>query len=144
MIKIFFDSSAVFSAIYSSKGASRQLVKLVRDRLVIGIITENVIDELIDNVFKFRKPISESNINQYIKRNGFIVRERLSLKEIKPYLKLIEEEDAHILAGAILTKCDYLVTLDKKHINNEKVKKKFKEIEIISPKELLLKIIEIL
>lgn len=35
-------------------------------------------------------------------------------------------------------RCDYLVTLDKKHLNNPSVKKKVSKIEIVSPKELLM------
>ena len=142
MLKVFFDSSVLFSAIYSDKGASRKLVELVKKKVIVGIITENVIEELKANILKFKTPISSSEIDEFIQQSQFLVREEVSLEEIQPYLNLVEEKDAHILAGAILTKSDFLVTLDKKHLNNKSVKEKVKEVIIISPKEFLLKIIK--
>lgn len=65
------------------------------------------------------------------------MRKSVTVSEIEPYHETIERKDAHVIAGAILTKCDYLVTFDKKHINNKRVRTKIKEVKILSPKELL-------
>lgn len=64
----------------------------------------------------------------------------MTLDEIKSWVEKIEPKDAHVVAGAILTGCDYLVTLDKKHLNNPTIQQHVNEVEIIAPKELLYKL----
>jgi hypothetical protein len=50
---------------------------------------------------------------------------KITRQELSLFKNLVEEKDLHILTGAILTSCQYLVTLDKKHLNNQKVKKNY-------------------
>lgn len=141
-MKVFFDASVLFSAIYSSKGASFQLVSLVKKNKIIGITTQTVINELKNNLPKLKDETSK-NIDQFIVENNFIVRQTIIISEIKPYLSIVEANDAHVVAGAILTSCHYLVTLDKKHLNNQKIKEKIKKVTILSPKELLMTILSL-
>ena len=61
--------------------------------------------------------------------------------EIEPYKDQVDVEDAHLVAGANLTKCLYLVTLDKKHLLTENIRQKFLPLRIVSPKELLEEIL---
>ncbi len=139
MKKVFFDASVLFSAIYSNTGASAKLVSLI-GKLIIGITTENCIEELERNIEKIRLS-SSYQIQDFINQNKFIVREEINEYEIKPYKGLVDEKDSHVVAGAILTDGDFLVTLDKKHLNNKIVKQRLKKIDILSPKELLFKIL---
>ena len=135
-MKVFFDTSVIFSAIYSPSGGSSKLSELTRKGLIIGITTQTVIEELEDNLYK----LNETNpgiIHDFLKANNFLVRKSISLSEIEPYQSFVEKKDAHVVAGAILTNCDYLATLDKKHLNNTKIKKKISQVKILSPKELL-------
>lgn len=135
-MKVFFDTSVIFSAIYSPSGGSSKLASFIRSEIITGITTQTVIEELEDNLYK----LNETNpkiIHDFLKENNFLVRKSISLSEIEPYQTLVEKKDAHVIAGAILTNCDYLVTLDKKHLNNIKVKIKITQVKILSPKELL-------
>ena len=54
---------------------------------------------------------------------------------------MIDDEDAHLIAGANLTRCSYLVSLDKKHVLKLDIKKNFLPLRIVSPKELLEEIL---
>lgn len=136
MIKIFFDASVIFSAIYSNKGASFKLASLVKSGHILGITTQTVIEEVETNIFKF-KGQNVKKIRQFIAEHNFIVRREISLSEIKPYTEVVETEDAHVIAGAILTSCNFLVTLDKKHLDNKIIRSKITQIKIISPRGLL-------
>ena len=137
MKRVFFDASVLFSALYSSRGGSFALVQLVLKGKIVGITSQTVIDELYENMHKIRKA-SKQEIDTFIQTNKLIVRESVGHKEIEQYIDQVEEKDAHVVAGAILTRCNFLVTLDKKHLNNSKIKKLFdKQIHIVSPKELL-------
>ena len=137
MKRIFFDSSVLFSAMYSSRGGSYRLVQLVLKGNIVGITSQTVIEELYENMHKIRKA-SKQEVDVFIQIHKLIVRERIAHKEIEQYINLVEEKDIHVVVGALVTKCDFLVTLDKKHLNNAKTKKLFsRQIHIVSPKELL-------
>jgi predicted nucleic acid-binding protein len=67
-----------------------------------------------------------------------LVREQIKQSEIEEFTDLIEEKDAHVVAGAILTNCSHLVTLAKRHIDRKETKEKFlPKLKILSPRELL-------
>lgn len=138
MITIFFDASVLFSGLYSSTGSSRALLELVKRKIIYGLTSKTVIDELEDNIQKFDHKI---NIDLLINEYGILIREKISNDEIKPYINIIEEKDCHVVAGAILTGSKYLVTLDKKHLDNIAIKEKVKKVEIISPRDLLSRIL---
>ena len=137
MITVFFDSSVLFSGFYSSVGASRKLIELVKRGFIYGLTSKTVIQELEENLHKFNQQI---NIDLLINNYRILIREKISNIEIGPYRGVIEEKDCHVVAGAVLTNCQYLVTLDKKHLDNSIIKNKIKNVKIISPKELLRKI----
>jgi len=63
-----------------------------------------------------------------------IITQKLTPKEIKSAYKIINSEDAPILAGAIKAKVDFLITLDKKFQEIAKNKVKLK---ILSPGKFL-------
>lgn len=136
MIRVFFDASVLFSALYSTTGGSRQLAVLVKAGRIIGVTTQTVIEEVEANIAKFKK-ISIKTLHQFITDYRFLVGEKVAEFEIKPFLDKVHIKDAHVIAGAVLSGCDFLVTLDKKHLNNPSVKRKIKQIKIVSPKKLL-------
>lgn len=133
---LFFDASVLFSALYSSRGASFALVELVKKGDIRGITSQTIIQELWDNVLKF-KHFNQSTIDTFILESRFIVCDHISSEEIQPWIGKIEEKDIHVLVGALSTHCSYLVTLDKKHIHNRKTQTLCDEIQIMSPKDLL-------
>ena len=138
MITVFFDASVLFSGLYSSTGSSRALLELVKGKIIYGLTSKTVIDELEDNIQKFDHRI---NIDLLINEYGILIREKISNDEIKPYTSIIEEKDCHVVAGAILTGSQYLETLDKKHLDNQIIKEKINDVKIISPRDLLVKIL---
>lgn len=140
MTKIFFDSSVLFSALYSKRGASYALVCFIKRKKIIGIITETVIAEVMSNVNKLPTHTDDS-IEQFIAESGFLVRRYITVSEIEPYVAVVEEKDAHVIAGALITRCEYLVTLDKKHIDTRVVKNFVKDrLSVVSPQEMLSRI----
>jgi len=142
MIRVFFDASVIFSAIYSNTGGSYKLLTLLRKRKITGITSQNVIEELERNLNKL-KSFNLKKLYKFIKDNNLIVCQQITTKEIKPLLPKINIKDAHVAAGALLTKCHYLVTLDKIHLNNRQVKKNITKTKIVSPRKLLQELLKI-
>lgn len=86
---------------------------------------------------------SKNELTDFILQHNFFVRQKVSKEESEKYLDFVSDpKDAHILAGAKLSGCGYLVTLDKKHLLNSVIKKRFKPLKIISPKEMLEEILQ--
>lgn len=140
MHKIFLDASVIFSALYSKSGGSRYIFKLSKKGNIQAATSETVIQEVERNLKKLDQ-FNKDNFQNFLLKYPLIIRESITKKEIKPYLNKVDKKDAHVIAGTILLKCKFLITLDKKHLNNPRIKKKFKEIEITSPKNFLQNIL---
>lgn len=140
-MKVFFDASVVIAAMLSPAGGSSLLLQYIKARKIIGITSRTVIQEILeeDKAKKLKK--SKEEIEQFIAQSGLLVRNQVTLEEISPYRGEVDVEDVHLIAGAMLTKCVYLVTLDKKHLLRADMQEKFLPLRIVSPKELLEEIV---
>lgn len=140
-MRVFIDASVLIAALISPTGGSSLLLKYAAAGKVTGIISQTVIDEILkeDKFTKIKK--TKIQIEQFIAQSSLIIRKPITVEEIKPYQDLIDIEDAHLVAGANLTKCQYLATLDKKHVLRPDVQKKFLPLKIVSPGQLLEEIV---
>lgn len=135
MTKIFLDASVIIAAMLSPGGGSAKVIKLGQLGSWIQITSLTVIDEVKDHIEKIGKSVME--IDQFIKEHSIVVRKRVTKLEINPFIELVDETDAHLIAGAKLTGADFLITLDKKHLLKEDIRNKFKPLKIVNPEELL-------
>lgn len=133
MTKVFLDASVIIAAILSSGGGSAKILSLASKGKILAIISQTVVLEVMEHKEKIGK--TEVEINDFIMQNKIVVREEISYEEAEKYFKSVEKDDAHLIAGAKLTKCDYLISLDKKHVLS--LNDKFSPLKIASPKEFL-------
>lgn len=140
--RVFFDASIIIAALLSKTGGSSLLFQYIKIGRIIGITSQTAIDETLEEDKSKKVKRSKEEIEQFITHSDLLVRESITLNEIAPYKDLVDKEDAHLIAGAKLTKCTYLVTLDKKHLLREDIQKRFLPLHIVSPKELLEEIVK--
>lgn len=133
---VFLDASVLFSALYSHTGGSYTLITSIKNRLIRGITSQTVVEELYENITKLRDTTQEE-IDDFIISHHILVCDHISNDELAPWMGKIEEKDIHVVVGAIATGCHYLVTLDKKHLHNTQVQSLCKNIKIVNPKEIL-------
>lgn len=110
-IKVFLDTNVFISALLSDKGAS---YKLINDTKFKKIISNTVIEEIIE-VSK-RENINIDAARAILKKTKktplFLSKEKL----LKAYSKyVLDEEDSHVVAGAYISKSDFLLTHNIKH-----------------------------
>ena len=116
MIRFFVDSSVLFSAAYSFKGYSRELVSLAAadEPLVRLVVSEDVLEE------------TRRNINDHVPEK-LAALERLlgalSLEVVNPArrsvlgaARRVAHQDAPIVAAARKARVNALVTFDEKHL----------------------------
>lgn len=140
-MRVYFDASVLIAALLSPTGGSSQLFKYIQVGKIIGITSQTVIEEVVEEE-KFEKlKKSKDEVERFIAQSRLVIRKRVTSEDISPYEGLIEVKDAHLVAGAIRTKCTYLVTLDKKHVLRKDIQEKFLPLRILSPKELLEEIV---
>lgn len=140
-MRVFFDASVIIAALLSKTGGSSLLFKYIMLQKIIGITSQTVIEEIQeeDKFTKIKK--TKKQIEQFITGSHLVVRKPITTDEIEAYRGMVDTEDAHLVAGANLTHCKYLVTLDKKHLLRPDIQKKFLPLIILAPKELLQEII---
>lgn len=140
MVKIYLDAPVIIAAMLSPTGGSAKLLQFIKLGAIAGITSQTVIAEIEEHAAKIDKTSSE--IKQFIQDSKILVRKRISSSEEGPYQGLVEKEDIHVAAGAKLTRCDYLVTLDKKHLLKDEVRKAVKPLKVVNPKEILTDLIK--
>lgn len=135
MKKVFVDASLIIAALISPTGGSNKLLQDSKNKKLIAITSETVINEVKANLSKI-KGVTTDDVNHFIIESKIITRQKVTKKELEIVADILEEKDRHVLAGAILTKCHYLVSLDKKHLLNENIQKTV-DIKLVSPKQLI-------
>lgn len=142
-MRVYFDSSVIIAGFLSSTGASAQLLWLVKKKVLKGFASQTVIEEILeeDKPTKFKR--SREEIENFIAQSALLIRESIPPEEIRDYEQQVDPEDAHLIAGAHLTHCEYLVSLDKKHVIRDDMQMKFLPLKIVSPKELLKEIVRL-
>lgn len=117
-IKVFLDTNVLISALLSGKGASSYLINKTK----INKIISETIKEEVNEVSK-RENISKETARAILKK---IKKTTLSLskeKLLKSYSKyVLDKEDSHVVAGAYISKSDFLLTHNIKHYHAVKIK----------------------
>jgi len=113
-LRIFIDSSVLFSAANSSRGHSRDPLLMGASGEIKIIISNFVLQETIRNLSGLKKPPLEE-LDQIV-QNANIELVDASKPSVLDAAKLIVLKDAPIIAAAKTAKVNMLVSLDKKHI----------------------------
>lgn len=133
MKRIFLDSSVLFTAVNSPTGGSAKLFTLPTIQCIVSSV---VLAEVERNV---RRKLEIYHLERF-----FLLVEHLILVDHRPEDNLIGQarrvihpKDAVILSEAKITRCDMLVSLDRKHFFTREVRAFLKPKRVMTPKELL-------
>ena len=139
-MRIFLDANVYFSAARSPQGGSSAVCELIKAKKLALYTRRDVLHEAERNI-RQKEPIS-ARLRFYelmTTLNAKIVAVGKQNAQLR-FAKIINKKDTHVLEGARVSKADFLVTLDKKHFQNEKVKRSNLPFAIVSPGELLKKL----
>jgi len=136
--RVFLDTSILITALLSSRGGSFYLLREYRGELEF-FINEYVLEETVEVLrTKFPKQKElEHNLYLLLGFSKIEVLPNPQKNQLKPVQKIIEREDAPILASAI-DRCDYLLTLDNDFLT-EAVRNfaQSKSLKIFKPREFI-------
>jgi predicted nucleic acid-binding protein len=136
MIRVFLDASCWVAAAGSPDGGSAGILKLAQARYLSIGITQRVFHEAERNI---KDKLGEKALLRYYEWLDV-----LDLEVIPPptpteesrWNTLVAPKDCHVLAAAYHANFAILVSLDKKHIVNEQVKRDF-PVQVMDTKEFL-------
>ena len=132
---IFMDSNVLFSGLYSSRGPAGIILEhFVNGKLKV-VISQQVLEEVVRTI-KEKLPEALPSFMKLLLNAPPVIVKDASPKEIASWSKIINEEDAGILASATAVKPDYLVTGDKHYFARKAIAEK-SGLRIITPSQLL-------
>lgn len=132
-VKLFFDASVLIAAAHSPTGGSGYLLEACRRGRFKSVVTRLVLIEAERNI---KAKLGEEDLLRFYQLLGtvdFTVEPPLSAREIADYSHLIEQKDAHVLAAAVKSGAQFLVTLDTKHFMTERLSKADLGLIIVTP-----------
>lgn len=136
-MKVFFNASVILAGIGNEQGGSGFLLKKVLIGEIEGVISELIFNEAVrhaDRINHTSEDVAEKILKIF--PNPTL---QPSMQQVEKYLSIVVDEgDAHVLAGSKAEECDILVTLDKKHLLI--LKGKIDGLDIVTPGELLEKL----
>lgn len=134
LLKIFLDTSVVLSGLASPMGGSRKLFEAAKAKKLKLVTSSYVIEETAAHLKKLK--INPDYLRELLFTKTVILLPDPPEKMIEKFsLAVADPDDAHILAAAVFSGANILISLDKKHILKPKVKKALRPILINSPKE---------
>ena len=134
-LKVFLDTSALIAGIASSRGAARAVLQLAEVGLIEVLVSKQVIVEGDRNI-EMKLPEILSEYREFIKILSPVLIDDPSQKEYEKFCKVINPDDAPILASAVGSGADFLVTWDKKHFMHKDVQT-YSNLKIVTPGEFL-------
>jgi len=114
-LRVFLDTSVLFSAVLSDTGGARELFRLGEAGLLNLVVGPNVLREA-DEVVRRKAPASLPTLARLLAAGGVQSGPAATAGQIESARGLVAyEPDARVLAEAMQSGADWFVTHDKEH-----------------------------
>jgi len=136
MLRVFIDSSVLFSAAYSSTGSSREPVReAIRGNLTL-VVSPEVLEETQRNLEQ-KGPYVLDSYTTLLSLTQPEVVETPSREEVWEAEEYVHQKDSFIIAPAKRARPDYLVTWDREHLLEDPKVAEGSGLTILMPDELM-------
>ena len=133
-LKIFLDTSVKLSGLASPTGGSKKLFDAARLKKLKLVTSLYAMEEVNDHLDKLN--ISPDLLKELLTSKTLFLVKNPTVEMNDKFIKITSDpNDAPILAAALLSGADALVSLDKKHILTLKVKNSLKPMVVVSPQD---------
>jgi len=120
--RVFLDTSALLAGLLSTKGAARQILACGEIRLIELLVSADVLIEADRNIGR-KFPLLLDDYRLFIRDTHPTLVEDPSRHDIEQAIPWVGRNDAPILAAALKTKADYLVTWNTRDFMTPRVPK---------------------
>jgi uncharacterized protein len=136
MIRVFVDSSVLFSAAYSASGKAHDLIQLGISKQVMLVISDDVATEVRRN-FAIDYPDRLAVVDFFFDQSAFEVATDPTPEEIQTAARYTALKDAPIVAAALKAECSHLATYDHKHLLDRPEVAEQSGLKIVTPADIL-------
>lgn len=133
--RVFLDTNVLVSGVLSRTGASAALLDLAEAEEILAVVSRQVLVEA-DRVFSIKFPHLLARYRLFIKNLAPLLAEDPTRRDVEHARRVIDAEDAPILAAAKQARVDYLVTLNTRHFHTERARA-YLSCPILTPLEFL-------
>lgn len=133
--KVFLDTSALIAGVASSRGAARAVLQLAEIGLIEVLVSRQVVVEADRNIEE-KLPEMLDEYREFIELLAPVLIDDPRQKDIERFLKVINYDDAPILASAVSSGADFLITWDRKHFIGKNLNIHL-NLKIVTPGEFL-------
>lgn len=134
-IKVFIDTSVLIAGLASVTGAAATVLDLCESEIIQMVISRQVLIEA-DRNFSAKLPRLVDRFRQFMNNIAPLMVEDPSVSAVEKAAKIIDRKDAPILAAALESEVDFLISLDRKHFLTQRMRGKV-PIKVLSPSEFL-------
>ncbi len=120
--RLFLDTSALLAGLLSSKGAARGVLALGEMGLAELLVSTDVLTEADRNIAK-KFPTLLDDYRSFIHQTAPTLVEDPTLKEVKQAIPWVGQDDAPILAAALKSQADYLLTWNTRDFMTPRIPK---------------------
>jgi putative PIN family toxin of toxin-antitoxin system len=134
-LKVFLDTSALIAGIASARGAARAVLQLAEIGLIEVIVSKQVIIEDDRNIEE-KLPEILDEYRKFIELLAPVLIDDPRKQDVERFKKVIDHDDAPILASAVNSGADFLVTWDRKHFITKNIHI-LSNLKVVTPGEFL-------
>ena len=134
-LRVFLDTSVIIAGMVSGRGAAHEVLRLGESGVIQVYLSEQVLTEA-DRVFRAKFPTLIAEFHKFLRNLDPVLVDDPTRAEVSSIEGWINADDAPILAAAIKSRADCLVTWDLKHFQSRKVTENV-QLPIFTPGEFL-------
>jgi putative PIN family toxin of toxin-antitoxin system len=134
-LRVFLDTSTLIAGIASSRGAARAVLQLAEMGLIEVIVSRQVIVEADRNIEE-KLPEMLNEYRKFIELLEPVLMDDPRKQDVERFKKVIDHDDAPILASAVNSGADCLITWDRKHFIAKNIQI-HSNLKIVTPGEFL-------
>jgi len=137
MIRLFLDANIYFAGFYSKTGASSLILQLAHRKKWQIVASKLVLHEADRNLRKKSDPKSCKAFHRYLQQSKIVVVPPPEGRILLRVESHIHPKDVPVLAAAIESGSDFLITLDRRHFMTPKVQTNVQKPRILTPGDFL-------
>jgi len=137
MTRVFLDTNIYFAGFLSPDGGSSLILELAKKEKISIYASRLVLREAERNLRKKTSPKTIQAFHRYLKQTAIHVVPPPNDKTLEHCEPHVHPKDVPVLAAAIESKVEFLITLDRRHFLNPQTLAHAGKIKIVPPGDFL-------
>lgn len=135
--RLFLDANVIFSGCHSQTGASAIILDMCMAKLLNPVTSALVMSEVSKAILNKSTDKGLQRFTAFAQSSALELVKSPSPAENDLYEKIIHSKNRHVLAAAVMSHCDFILTLDMKHFFTQEIAKSKLPLQMATPGQFL-------